>query len=515
MNQIIDLYQHKDKGYNPFLITPQWQIAQLNYSAEQELNNIVRLDIHHRTDEAFYLIKGEVVLIAAEIIENHVIFELKLMKEGVVYNIRQNIWHNIVMRPDSHVLIIEDNDTHLGDFEFFYLSNSQIDELVKKVGKLLSEKKRMFNSKDYCYNLKIISKKMNSRERFVTALQGGIPDRVPIWEYLFSLKLQKEVMGYNTELYDGKTTTLMAAKLGLDVVWAPINGFCGIEDDPHELNEIYSDEWGITYRKNGWPIMAQLETPIKSREDWENYNLPTVASPNRLRIIKEAIAANDGQLAIAAGLLGPFTMMTWYLMDFETLSFSLFLDPDLVHEMTEAYVDWALEAARLAFKTGGVDAFHISDDWGGSGGLLVSPDHFREFFLQPFKRMVQGLKSLGVPVIMHNDGKIWDMLDNLVDTGISAYHPVEKTATMDLAIIKRKYFRKICPIGNVNNKTTMVNGTPEDVRKETIECLEIGMPGGGYILSSDHSLHDDIPLENVKALIDTVMKYGNYAHSIK
>jgi len=175
MNQIIDLYQHKDKGYNPFLITPQWQIAQLNYSAEQELNNIVRLDIHHRTDEAFYLIKGEVVLIAAEIIENHVIFELKLMKEGVVYNIRQNIWHNIVMRPDSHVLIIEDNDTHLGDFEFFYLSNSQIDELVKKVGKLLSEKKRMFNSKDYCYNLKIISKKNELKRTICNCTSRGYP----------------------------------------------------------------------------------------------------------------------------------------------------------------------------------------------------------------------------------------------------------------------------------------------------------------------------------------------------
>ena len=71
---MIDLYQHTNKGYNPFLITPQLQIAQLNYSAEQELNNIVRLDIHHRTDEAF---------------------------------------------------------------EFFYLSKSYIDELVKKLGKLL------------------------------------------------------------------------------------------------------------------------------------------------------------------------------------------------------------------------------------------------------------------------------------------------------------------------------------------------------------------------------------------
>jgi uroporphyrinogen decarboxylase len=41
------------------------------------------------------------------------------------------------------------------------------------------------------------------------------------------------------------------------------------------------------------------------------------------------------------------------------------------------------------------------------------------------------------------------------------------------------------------------------------------MPGGGYIISTDHSLHDDIPLENVRALIDTVMKYGNYRFNTK
>ena len=56
----------------------------------------------------------------------------------------------------------------------------------------------------------------------------------------------------------------------------------------------------------------------------------------------------------------------------------------------------------------------------------------------------------------------------------------------------------------------MVTGTPEDVIKETLECLKIGAPGGGYVISTDHSLHDDIPLENIKALIDTVMKYGTY-----
>ena len=355
---------------------------------------------------------------------------------------------------------------------------------------------------------------MNSRERFITALTGGIPDRVPIWEYLFSLKLQEEVMGYSTLLYDGQATAKMAAKLGLDVVWAPINGFCGIEDEPHATNEIYTDEWGVKFRKNGWPIMAQLDTPIKSREDWGKYKLPKANTPGRLKILKEVIEANDSELAVVAGLLGPFTMLSWYLMDFETLSFSLFLDPELVHEVTDAYVDWALEAGGLASETGGVNAFHISDDWGGTGGLLISPDHFREFFIQPFQKLVTGLKSFGVPVIMHNDGNIWDMLDDLVNTGIDGYHPVEKAASMDLKTVKQKYFGKICPIGNVNNKTTMVTGTPDEVISETMQCLEIGMPGGGYILSTDHSLHDDIRLENVKALIDTVMKHGNYSTNV-
>jgi uroporphyrinogen decarboxylase len=351
---------------------------------------------------------------------------------------------------------------------------------------------------------------MTSRERVLIALRGGTPDRVPVWEYLFSLKLMKEVMGYTTELYDGKTQAQMAAKMGLDVIWAPVNGFCGIEDSPHSPNEIYQDEWGVTYQKNGWPIIAQVNTPIKSREDWNNYKIPHVNTPGRLKILKDAIGANESGLAVTAGFLGPFTMMSWYLMDFETLSMSIFMDPELVHEMTGSFVGWALEAAELAYSTGGVDAFHISDDWGGTAGLLISPDHFREFFLRPFKKLVSGLKSYGVPVIMHNDGNLWEILDDLVATGIDAYHPVERAATMDLISVKRKYNGRICPIGNVNNKTTMVTGTPEDVVMETLECLGTGAPGGGYILSTDHSLHDDISLENSMALIETVHKFGKY-----
>ena len=197
-------------------------------------------------------------------------------------------------------------------------------------------------------------------------------------------------------------------------------------------------------------------------------------------------------------------------MDLETLSLTIQDDPDLVHEMTAAFTAWTLESAQLVADLGGVDAFSISDDWGGTTSLLMSPRHLREFFIPPYRDIVQGMKRLGLPVIMHNDGRIWDVLDDLADTGINAFHPVERAAGMDLAQVKERYRGRLCPIGNINNKTTMVTGTPEDVRREALECLRIAAPGGGYILATDHSLHDDIPLENILAYVGVVKENGTY-----
>jgi uroporphyrinogen decarboxylase len=140
----------------------------------------------------------------------------------------------------------------------------------------------------------------------------------------------------------------------------------------------------------------------------------------------------------------------------------------------------------------------------------MSPKHLREFFIPPFTRITEGLKSLGLPVLMHNDGNLWKVLDDLVNTGINGYHPVEQAASMKLDTVKQKYKGRLCPVGNINNKTTMVNGTPEDVKQEALECLKTAAPGGGYVLATDHSIHDDIPNENVYTYIDVARQYGQY-----
>jgi len=139
---MIETYSHKKEGYNPFLITPKWQVAQLNHAPEEELEAIERLDIHFKTDEAFFLVEGQAVLIAAEIKGESISYDLQLMQPGVTYNIPKNRWHNIAMYKGSKVLIIEDANTHLplpdGDYEFHYLNEAQKIDLQNQVNQLLN-----------------------------------------------------------------------------------------------------------------------------------------------------------------------------------------------------------------------------------------------------------------------------------------------------------------------------------------------------------------------------------------
>jgi uroporphyrinogen decarboxylase len=356
---------------------------------------------------------------------------------------------------------------------------------------------------------------MKPKQRFLTALRCGIPDRVPVFDFLFSPRLQKQLLGYTTELFDGASQIKLATMLGLDAQCIPINGFPGFEEVPHPHRMHYQDEWRVTYVKEGWPIMVQVDVPIKSRLDWKNYRLPDPRAGNRAKMIKDAVNSNEGGIAIIACFLGPFTMMYWYFMDLSTLSLTIYDDPSLITEMCDAFTHWSLQAMEAVWQVGGVDAFCLSDDWGGTSGLLMSPEHLRRFFLNPFRDIVQGMQAYGLPVMMHNDGNLWAVMDDLVGTGINGFHPVERAAGMDLKKIKERYRGRLCPIGNINNKTTMVTGTADDVKREALECLKIAAPGGGYVLATDHSLHDDIPLENIHAYIEVARKYGSYPIKIE
>lgn len=135
----MEKYTIKERGYHPFLIRDGWQIAQLNYVEDFKVENIKRLDVHNNTDEAFMLISGVTVLITAKIVDEQPLFELERMMPGTTYNVPVKTWHNIAMQKGSQVIIIEKDNTHLGDFEFFDLSQLKRKELIEKVNKIYND----------------------------------------------------------------------------------------------------------------------------------------------------------------------------------------------------------------------------------------------------------------------------------------------------------------------------------------------------------------------------------------
>lgn len=131
--KLIESYVHINEGYNPFLVREQWQVAVLNYAPNEALEAIDKLDVHYLTDEVFVLLEGETVLIAASIDGEEISYEAIKMKPSVVYNIPRNVWHKIAMKPGSKVLIVENQNTHISDFEFFPLNDNQKEDLYEAV----------------------------------------------------------------------------------------------------------------------------------------------------------------------------------------------------------------------------------------------------------------------------------------------------------------------------------------------------------------------------------------------
>ena len=131
--KLIEEYRHSNQGYNPYLIGPKWQVAQLNYQPDLAPGAIKKIDVHHHTDETFLLMDGRAVLIAAEIQQNRIGFEVINMKPKVVYNIPKGCWHNIALSTDAKILITEDANTHLGDYDYHYLNKEEQKELCELI----------------------------------------------------------------------------------------------------------------------------------------------------------------------------------------------------------------------------------------------------------------------------------------------------------------------------------------------------------------------------------------------
>jgi len=348
---------------------------------------------------------------------------------------------------------------------------------------------------------------MTRKERFLTAVHGRQPDRVPMFDFLFQQPMYEALIGHEPGVYNTRDAVACALALDHDAVWLPFGGFNGFQ--PKFLDEnTYIDEWGTTYRHNdaSWPIDAPIDYPIKSRQDLAAYQVLDATLPGRTSALELFAETEHDNLALTGGVTGPFTTC-WLLMGYERICYALYDDPQMLSEIFRFSNEFNKEAARRSVAAG-ADAMWISDDLGDSNCGFLKLDHFREYYLPYLVDLTEYVDSLGVPVLLHCCGQFTNYLPDLAGTKIAAIHPLQRTAGMDLRWVKEHYGQRFCIIGNIDSSRTLPFGSPEDVATEAREAIDIAAPGGGYVLASDHSLHDGIPVENIQELFRVGREYG-------
>ncbi|HID40508.1 MAG TPA: nucleoside 2-deoxyribosyltransferase [Calditrichaeota bacterium] len=243
---------------------------------------------------------------------------------------------------------------------------------------------------------------------------------------------------------------------------------------------------------------------IEDRASFERYRFPETVDfdYSRFEQVKDLLPEGMGVI----GQYGDIFTMTWEMMGFESFSMALFEDPNLLTALNDKIGALVLSMFEYFARSDAVDVLWYSDDIAFSTGLLMSPEVLRQYFFPWLRKIGDLAKAAGKPLIYHTDGKLWDVMDEIIACGVDALHPIEPKA-MDIKEVKARYGDKLCLIGHVD-VDLLARGRPEQIRQKVKENIEIAGYNGGYVVGSGNSIPDYVPLENYKAMLEAAREFG-------
>jgi len=289
----------------------------------------------------------------------------------------------------------------------------------------------------------------------------------------------------------------------------PVNiGLCpGFEAETLEetpLYRIHRQSNGVTVRQfkdpGGSLISTQfLEYPIKGRDDWkrlrDEYLDPDAPGryPERSQWeeMKKTWKCRDYVISIDGGSFYGFPR-DW--IGPENLSFLVYDDPGLVHEMMDYLADFYIHVLHRALDEVDVDFAMFWEDMCYNAGPLISPAMFREFLLPNYKKVTAFLVEHGVELSWVDcDGNIEALIPLWLEGGVRGFYPLEVASGMDAGKLRKQYGQEIVMWGNVD-KRALTEGK-EAIDAEMARLAPV-VEAGGFIPLVDHGVPDDVPYQS-------------------
>lgn len=382
---------------------------------------------------------------------------------------------------------------------------------------------------------------MTSRERVLAVLNHEQPDRVPIVigaSNATGIKMKpfqafKKLVGIEAEdryVYDWpELGTALPDEESMRRLRSDVRPVLdrfpkAVEERLHNRppHTPFIDDWGSGQKEiepgvwyPGIHPLAEAATP----EDLENYpNWPDMDDPYRVAHVAEQAAqlAAENQYAIMA--------TPWLLFPFERAIGMQGMDKFLYNMAAEPEFAEALLAKNLELcKTlmghflealgDNVDMIKIGDDLGTQESLMISPRMYRRMLKPVHAELIRFIKeNTQAKVFFHTDGDVFDLIDDFVEIGVDILNPIQTSAgkMANLEALKSRYGKNLVLCGAIDTQRVLPFGTPEAVRQEVRRVINTLGTGGGYMVASVHTIMNEVPAENIAAMVDAVEEFGYY-----
>jgi hypothetical protein len=362
---------------------------------------------------------------------------------------------------------------------------------------------------------------LNVRERFWRTMRFQQVDRLPFWGDWIGPWKQWQREGLNVpagvveEIFEDKSWPI--EHFGFEGMYSafwgqprvPVNiGLCP-EFPLQVLHE--TETYRVSRQGNGATVRQFkdrsgsltstqfLEYPIKGRQDWTRFRDEHLnpSAPGRYpdearwAALKRQWQEKDQVISIDGGSFYGF-LRDW--IGPESLSYMLYDDPGLIHEMMDYLADFYMQVLHRALDEVQIDIAMFWEDMCYKTGPLLSPAMFRAFMLPNYKKVTSFLAEHGVELSWVDcDGNIEALLPLWIEGGVLGHYPLEVAAGMDAAKLRREYGQQIVMWGNVDKRALAAG--KEAIDAELVRLAPV-VRQGGFIPLVDHGVPDDVPYQN-------------------
>ena len=376
---------------------------------------------------------------------------------------------------------------------------------------------------------------MTAHERIEAAIRLGKPDRVPVVPIVDSFAGRYGGITQYDMFFDiGKADTALErtiADLG------PIDGqnltYAGLG----RIMQVLFPTPPIMPGVGGVPRDGQFQFVEKNVMEWEEYRQIKERGP--MRWILDKMKLSNPQLGSPAGMLKTFagvaadimkakrSMRSWqrkgvesmvaynivftpmeyvslFMRSFNDFILDLFRHPEEVKEASRVLMKPMKMQGSMMVKMSGLRRVFM----GGArtSASCLSPKQFEEFALPEWQEMCEYWVGKGVTPLLHFDSD-WTAFFPYLKNLPRGKCILNLDGTSNIFAAKDQLGDHMCIMGDVP-ATLLKLGEPDEVDEYCRRLItELGADGG-FILSSGCTIPVDAKAENVKAMLQSVHRYG-------